>query len=117
MPTRRAGRPAPSRVAQLSRCFVAKTIPSSSWLVTALLAALSLPGCGSPDTFRPIYYPAASNLLEYTRGPSFDNLAQARQWVEDQGRQRGDPNSTYEIGKNCRPFGDSDVEVCEETLQ
>lgn len=81
------------------------------------LAVLLLLGCDEPDTYRPIYYPTSSNLLEYTRGPSFDNVAQARQWIEDQKRQRGDPNSTYEIGKNCRPFADSDVEVCEETIQ
>ena len=57
-----------------------------------------------------------SNLSAYTRGPAFENLAQARQWVEDQNRQRQDPNWTYEIGKNCRPFEDTDIEVCDETV-
>ena len=50
-------------------------------------------GCGRADTYRPVYYPDGGNLSAYTRGPAFENLAQARQWVEDQNRQRQDPNS------------------------
>lgn len=74
--------------------------------------------CAKKDTYRPVYYPGKNNLTIYTRGPTFDNLAQARQWAEDHHRQRGDLNWTYEIGKNCKPFGkDSDIEICEETFQ
>ena len=64
-----------------------------------------------------MYYPDRNDLSTYARGPAFDNLAQARQWAEDQNGQRLDPNSTYEVGKNCRPFESSDIEVCEETLR
>ena len=84
-------------------------------LCLLLLAALA---CAKKDTYRPIYYPDKGNLTFYTRGPAFDNLAQARQWAEDQHRQRRDPNWDYEVGKNCRPLrAESDIEVCEETLK
>ena len=73
-------------------------------------------GCGEKDTYRPVYYPDKDNLSVYTRGPKFDNLAQARQWANDQHGQRRNVNWTYEIGKNCKPFEDSDIEICEETL-
>lgn len=79
--------------------------------------ALAVSACTEKDTYRPVYYPDEGNLTIYTRGPAFDNLAQARQWAEDQHRQRRDPNWTYEIGKNCKPFRDTDIEVCEETLR
>lgn len=64
--------------------------------------------CGG-DTYRPIYYPNENDLSKYTRGPAFANIEQARQWVEDQRQQRPSYNWTYEIGKNCRPHGDTDV--------
>ena len=73
--------------------------------------------CTKQDTYRPVYYPNKDNLTVYSRGPAFDNLAQAKQWTQDQNRQRRDQNWTYEIGKNCKPFEDSDIEVCEETLR
>ena len=80
-------------------------------------AALIVSSCSMKGTYRPVYYPDSGNLTNTTRGPTFDNLAQARQWAEDQRRQRRDPNWTYEIGKNCKPFQDTDMEVCEETLR
>jgi hypothetical protein len=82
-----------------------------------LIGTVVLEGCRKPDTYRPVYYPDKDNLSIYSRGPSFDGLAQARQWAEDQRRQRRDANWTYEVGKNCRPFQDSDLEVCEETVR
>ena len=87
--------------------------------VTSLsaIAAIVLLGCEPRDTFRHVFYPNRGDLTIYTRGPSFDNLAQARQWVSDHRRRRRNEYSTYEIGKNCEPFGDSDIEVCEETLK
>jgi hypothetical protein len=72
--------------------------------------------CGK-DTYRPVYYPNKDNLADYTRGPSFANLAQARQWIEDQHARRRDTNWDHEIGKNCRPYQDTDVEICKETLK
>lgn len=86
-------------------------------LAVFLAGAISIIGCARGDTYRPVYYPDRSDLSTYTRGPAFDNLAQARQWAEDRNRQRRDPNWTYEVGKNCRPLESSDIEVCEETLQ
>ena len=78
---------------------------------------LNVLACSKPDSYRPVYYPDQQNLSVYTRGPTFDNVAQARQWAEDQHRQRRDPNWTYEIGKNCKPFENSDIDVCEATLK
>ena len=87
-------------------------------LVTLLVAFMISPfACVKQDTYRPVYYPDNDNLSVYTRGPKFDNIAQARQWANDQHRQRRDANWTYEIGKNCKPFKDSDIEICEETLK
>jgi hypothetical protein len=86
----------------------------------AVLCALTLIAlaCGKRDTYRPVYYPDKGDLTIYTRGPAFDNLAQARQWAQDQQKQRRDPDWDYEVGKNCRPLrADSDIEVCEETLR
>ena len=74
-------------------------------------------GCSAGDSYRPVYYPDAVDLSTYTRGPSFDNAAQARQWVQDQRRQRRDPNFSYEIGLNCHPFENTDIEVCKETMK
>ena len=82
-----------------------------------LIVAVVLAGCGNQDTYRPVYYPDRNDLSVYARGPTFDNLAQAKQWAEDQHRQSQDPRWTYEIGKNCRPFENSDIEVCEETVR
>lgn len=73
-------------------------------------------GCGGRDTYRPFYYPDRNNLVIYTRGHAFDSLAEARQWVEDQARQRRDTDWDYEIGLNCRPSS-GDIEICEETLE
>jgi len=82
------------------------------------LLVLAFLACSKEDTYRPVYYPDSYDLTVYTKGPVFDNLAQARQWAEDQHRQRRDPDWGYEIGKNCRPLRDeSDIEVCEETLK
>jgi hypothetical protein len=81
-------------------------------LAVCVATACSL-GCSKPDSYRPVYYPDAVDLSTYTRGPAFDNFAQANQWVADQARQRNTPNWTFEIGKNCRPFEGSDIEVCE----
>ena len=68
--------------------------------------------------YHPIYYPDKNNLTVYTRGPSVENLAQARQWVQDQHGQRRDPDWDYEVGVNCRPLSDdSDMEICQETLK
>jgi hypothetical protein len=53
-------------------------------------------GCSKPDSYRPVYYPDAVDL---SRGPAFDNVAQANQWVPDPARQRRDPNWTSEIGR------------------
>jgi hypothetical protein len=87
-------------------------------IAALFMLALTALACGKKDTYRPIYYPDRSNLTVYTRGPTFDNLAQARQWAQDQHQQRRDPNWDYEVGKNCRPLrDDSDMEVCEETLR
>jgi hypothetical protein len=84
---------------------------------TATVTISALAGC-TPDSFRPIYYPNAGDLLTYTRGPQLDNLAQARQWAQDQAEQRRDANWDYEVGVNCRPFSDeSDLEVCEDTVR
>jgi len=80
-------------------------------------SGILIAGCGRADTYRPVYYPDRSELSVCSRGPAFDNLTQARQWAQDQHRQRGDLNWTYEVGKNCRPFENSDIEVCEESLR
>jgi hypothetical protein len=85
--------------------------------ICALVAVALSFGCSKPDSYRPVYYPSAADLTTYTRGPAFDNLAEARQWVKDQRRQRQDVGATYEIGKNCHPFQDTDIEVCKETLR
>ena len=92
-----------------------RTLPIVTLMIVAV-GFVQILGCGRADTYRPVYYPDGGNLSVYTRGPALENLAQARQWVEDQNRQRQDPNWTYEIGKNCRPFEDTDIEVCEETV-
>lgn len=82
-----------------------------------IMITAGITACKKSDSFRPVYYPSQNDLTVYTRGPSFDNKEQAKQWAEDQHRQRRDLGWTYEIGKNCRPLQDSDMEVCEETLQ
>lgn len=69
------------------------------------------------DTFRPIYYPDKNDLTEYIRGPKFSTLENAREWVYEQNRQRGDKNWDYEIGKNPKSSKYGDIEICEKTLR
>ena len=82
-----------------------------------ILVMTALLGCEQRDTYRPVYYPDQGNLTTYTRGPKFDNVAQARQWANDHHRQSRHPNWDYEIGKNCKPFENTDIEICAETLK
>jgi hypothetical protein len=86
------------------------------FLTTSIAMAL-LTGCENKDTYRPVFYPNKSDLTNYERGPKFDNLAQARQWVDQKLTGCTAGTWDYEIGKNCKPFEDSDIEVCEETLK
>jgi len=109
----------PVRMAAVLQRHDGSATPTSPSIRLAFLlaGAISIFGCGRGDAYRPVYYPDRNELSAYTRGPAFDNLPQARQWAEDQQRQRRDQNWTYEIGKNCRPFENGDIEVCEETLR
>jgi hypothetical protein len=84
--------------------------------ISAGVALLLCTACGQ-DSYRPIYYPNGADLTKYTRGPFCTNAAQARQWAKDQAEQRRDPDWTYEIGKNCKPYGDTDIEICAETFK
>jgi len=88
--------------------------------VALLLVAsiLLLPfGCVRKDTYQPTYYPNRNDLTDYTRGPVFDSLDDARTWAYEENERRGDRNWDYEIGKNCKRSDFGDVQVCEETLK
>ena len=91
---------------------------TTRWTLSAfvIVLAANLSACAA-DTYRPFYYPDAADLTVYTRGPVCDNLAQARQWAEDQHRQRQDASWTYEIGRNCKPLDDTDMVICQETVK
>lgn len=69
------------------------------------------------DTYRPVYYPDKNNLANYIRGPEVTTLDEARDWVYERNRIRGDIDWDYEIGKNCKPSKYGDIEICEETLR
>lgn len=84
-------------------------------------------------TYQPIYYPNAYDLSQYTRGPIFHSVEDARLWVRN---KSGKPLNTsigrasvgdywegerqdgwdYEIGINCRPYI-NDLQICEETVR
>ncbi len=50
-------------------------------------------------------------------GPVFYSAEKAREWIFEQKNNRSDTNWDYEIGVNCKPFKNTDVKVCEETIK
>jgi hypothetical protein len=69
------------------------------------------------DTYRAVYYIDKHNLTNYIKGPDFSSLEDARKWVYEQNRQRGNEGWDYEIGKNPKLSEYGDIEICEETLR
>jgi hypothetical protein len=88
------------------------------WLTTLILVGMSFfGGCKKSDIYRPYYYPDKNDLTKYIKGPDFSSLEEAREWVHELNKQRGDRQWDYEIGKNPRPSKYGDVEICEDTLR
>ena len=85
------------------------------YYILVLLAVACLTSC--KDIYKPVYYPNKDDLTKYIRGPEFVRIEDARNWVYEQNKIRGDQNWDYEIGKNPRPSKYGDIEICEETLK
>lgn len=71
------------------------------------------------DTYVGFYYPNQDNLLEYYRSSELKSLEDCRNWISMQSeiRDPGGLGFDYECGKNCKYKKDSDLYVCDETLE
>ena len=87
------------------------------WLVLILLFLGVWLYYGKRDIYRPVYYPNKHDLTNYILGTKFSSLEDAREWVYQQNKLRGDQDWDYEIGKNPKPSKFGDIEICEETLR
>lgn len=72
---------------------------------------------GCKKTYEPVYYPNKNNLTEYIEGPKFTSVEEAREWVYEVNRLKGDHDWDYEIGVNCKPSKYGDIKICEDTIR
>jgi hypothetical protein len=85
------------------------------WLAASALIIMFLQGCKT--IYRPYYYPNKNDLTICIKGPDLSSADEARSWINALHDKRKDENWDYEIGKNPRPYENTDLDICSETFK
>ena len=71
------------------------------------------------ETWQGFYYPDGCLVCEdqYIYSPVLENRASCLAWASDLKQRRGNPDDTFECGKNCKaPDHQGGLYVCDETI-
>jgi len=82
-----------------------------------LVSGFLLSGCVLNSKWQGFYYPngCLACSSQYIYSPIFKDLDTCMDWGEDLKEERGNPNDTFECGKNCK-LKSSGMYLCSETI-